>query len=246
MCGFIGSVPTAGMKAGHKVVIYLMRHGDPDYEIDGPGPLDLQQPIQFEGKLKKEGKTQIEIASCKLTKEFGDMPKPVILTSSPRRRAVESLDVLKRVFEKYGISVSKLESEELQKLLTDATLTGALLEEYGKQSEQDKDLTWMEFWISESGNFKNVESATDFKKRMKSLILYFQELDLSKDKEIAVVCLTHEEEIKILASIFGISILIVPNGGILKLTIEKKEMTIEVQGEKGSLSFEQFNRGGKM
>ena len=241
MCIFVGSVPVD--RKDHEVAVYFMRHGDPDYKVDGPRPLDPRQPIQFEGKLKEEGENQIKLASCELVEGFGDMSeKSAILASSPRRRAVESSAILERVLVESGISISKLESEEVQKLLVDANLTGELLEEYSKRLEQDKNLTWMEFWISESGNFKNVESATDFKERMKSLIMYFQNFsqkaDLSKNEAITVVCLTHEEEIKILASIFGISILIVPNGGILKLTInsQKNEMVIEVQGKKGYLN----------
>ncbi|MCK5475707.1 MAG: hypothetical protein KAI71_03965 [Candidatus Pacebacteria bacterium] len=240
MCRFVGSVPTEVKKAGHKVVIYLMRHSDPDYGSDGPRLLDLEAPIQFEGKLKEEGKNKIKLASCNLATEFGNMPeKSVILASSPRRRAVESSVILERTLVESGISVSRLESKELQKLLTDATLTGELLEEYGKQAEQNKNLTWMDFWINKSGDFKNVESAVDFKERMRDLILYFQ--NFSQETNSTIVCLTHEEEIKILAKIFGISILIVPNGGTLKMIINPEEMIVEVQGKSGSLSFEQFD-----
>ena len=53
----LNSVPAAPeeRKESRKVVIYLMRHGAPSYEADGPRPLDPQEPIQFEGELTKEG-----------------------------------------------------------------------------------------------------------------------------------------------------------------------------------------------
>ena len=248
MCQIVNRVPTVleGWKTSRKVVIYLMRHGDPSYEADGPRPLDPQEPIQFEGKLTKEGMIQIELASRKLVKEFGDMPKSVILASSPRRRTKESLDILRRVLEECGVSISPYSSElvEAQKLMIDATLTGALLEEYGKQAERNKNLTWMEFWIRESANFQNVESAADFEKRMKNLILYFQDFSQRVDLFETIVCLIHEEEVKIIASLFGISVMEVPNGTGLKLifNLEEAAIEIEVQGEVERLNFEQFNK----
>ena len=221
----------------HKIKVFFVRHGDPDYEIDGPRPENLQEPIQFEGKLKIVGENQIVLAANDLVNEISSN---VYVVSSPRRRAVESLNIARQVWENCGIAVSDFPHlEKVQTLLTDATLTGELLKEYRKIVEQDNNITWMEFWLNESANFHNVENAEDFRKRMEKLLSFFQKFSLDAKPETNIVCFTHEEEIKVLSRLFGISVTVVPNGTWLKLVFDPKEKTveIEVQGERETLTF---------
>lgn len=246
-CKIVNSLPDKlnerMIENGHeKIKFNLVRHGAPNYEVDGPRPIDLDVPIQFEGTLKEEGKNQIILSATNLINEFSDS-RSVMTVASPRRRAFESKHIASTVWKNGGITVSNFsEPEEIQNLLTDATLTGALLEEYNSRYNQDNNLTWMEFWINESANFQNVESAKDFRKRMEKLLSFFQKFSLDAKPETNIVCFTHEEEIKVLSSLFGISVMVVPNGTGLKLTYnpEEKIVEIEVQDQKSILTFEQI------
>jgi len=223
---------------GNKIEVSFVRHGEANYDLE-PRPLDLKLPIQFEGLLTQKGENEIILSANNF---INVLRGPVQVISSPRRRAVESLEIAKEIWKNHGIAISDFPESGVQNLLTDATLTGALLEEYNERYSQDNNLTWMEFWINESANFQNVESAEDFRKRMEKLLSFFQKFSLDVKSETNIVCFTHEEEIKIVSSLFGISVMVVPNGTGLKLTYDPEEKTtgIEVQDQKSILTFEQI------
>jgi len=222
---------------GNKIEVSFVRHGEANYDLE-PRPLDLKLPIQFEGLLTQKGENEIILSANNF---INVLRGPVQVISSPRKRAVESLSIARKIWEISEISVSDFPESRVQNLLTDATLTGALLEEYNARYSQDNNLTWMEFWINESAKFHNVESAKDFRKRMEALLSFFQNRSQAKN-QTDIVCFTHEEEIKVLSSLFGISVMVVPNGTGLKLTYnpEEKIVEIEVQDQESILTFEQI------
>jgi len=210
------------IKEGHAITFNLVRHGQAGYEEDAKKPETKKSAIQFEGGITLDGKEQIKGAAKEIIKRIIDKEKElVILLRSPRNRAGESLDILKMILEKNRINVYP--KVEINENLADATLTQEFLDEFEEQKKQDKDLTWMNFWKKESGNFENVESTEDFMKRMQAFIFRFQQFsrkaEIPEDIKIRFVCLTHEEEIKNIAEHCGIKVDVVKNGEIMEMNI---------------------------
>ena len=240
------------MGKGHKIVIDFVRHGAAIYDGE-QRPEDKKDTIQFEGVLTEEGLKQIEATAEEIIKKIDDESKElIILWRSPRKRTEESMNKLKEILLKNGINIFPKNNlaKENQDLI-DLELTEEFLEEYDRQSEQNENLTWMEFWKEESANFKNVENENDFMERMQKLISYFQQFSqkakLPKDIKIRFICLTHEEEIKNIAELFGVSIKDVKNGEVMEMNVSPQkdtpvEFDIKIQEQKGHLSSDQLFR----
>ncbi len=236
--------------ARQEVIVYVWRHEkyDSNKRINGC-------PIKFISGLTDEGKKHMTQTAMIRAKEIGVSSNRIILMgSSDRPRAIESKGITKNVFVKSGIKVSSEYGSaiaEISKLIVDAELTQKLLDEFGKQREQNPKLTWMEFWQYKSALYldpSKVETFKGFEGRMNEAIKFVQDFsqrtDLPEGKQVIIVLFSHEEVVKILASLFKITVMEVPNGTGLKLTVnpEEEKMTIEVQGQIKTLTFDELNK----
>lgn len=228
------------------------RHGAYDSN-ERINPIDPECPIVFIAGLNKKGKIQILQEAMNFVEEYkyNSEDRTILITSSERPRAVESKNITEDIFRKNGIEISSVCSDklaEIAKLAIDAELTGSLLEEYSKQQKQDPGLTWMEFWAKKSHlylNSKKVETYTAYRKKMRELVCFTQKFSQSAlGKNIDVVLFFHEEGVKIISGFFGITLMEVPNATGFDLTFNPKEriMEIEVQGQKGSLTFDELDK----
>lgn len=240
------------MEKGHKIVIDFVRHGAAIYDGE-QRPEDKKNMIQFEGVLTEEGLKQIEATAEEIIEKIDDKSKElIILWRSPRKRTGESMKKLKEILLKNGVNIfPKNNLSKENQNLTDLGLTGEFLEEYDKQLKQNESLTWMEFWKEESANFENVENEKDFMERMQKLISYFQQFSqktkFPQNIKIRFICLTHEEEIKNIAELFGVFIENVKNGEVMEMNINPQEnasviFDIRVQEREGHLKSEHLFR----
>ncbi len=138
----------------------FIRHGKPKYtqEEIGSG--------KFEGELMPEGIEQVRSSALELARGIDKDKELVVIWTSPRKRAQQSSEIIRDIFNKEKIPIiekgwKRKEKEErtdeeqprTEETLRDVKLTGEFVDELKKIAVAD----WMEYWAKAEELPKGIE-----------------------------------------------------------------------------------------
>ncbi|MBI3633915.1 MAG: histidine phosphatase family protein [Candidatus Vogelbacteria bacterium] len=197
----------------------FVRHGKPTYTDE-----DLFSEA-VEGDLTPEGVSQVEVLAASILAGFEKDGEIMIIWSSPKRRALQTADVIWSAFDKAGIRIRK---PKVVWSLRDVILTG---EAYAEIPEEGKSKSWMEYWASVVGLPIGMELPRSLRRRVMRVVANLERLarkaNSDSKKRVRVLCITHEEMMRdILEEAYGTGTELGTGptyGELLKVEIEPDE-----------------------
>lgn len=197
------------------IVVDFVRHGKAEYSEEP------WESTTFEGALTSEGRDQAENAAQTLVSRMNKDKELLVLWTSPKKRALETVAIMLPVFYQNGILPHEL---SVRTLLQDVQLDISQLREY---LESDFGKTAIEQWLVSKNLPKGNETPEQLTHRTNSVLFYLDKaarvVQPSGGKRLRFVLIGHEETaINILQFAFReepTSKLSPKNGEILELGI---------------------------
>lgn len=165
----------------------------------------------FEGELDLMEQKKAEEDALELVREIDKEKELVIILSSTKRRAFQTAEAYKDVFEKRGIEIYA-GIVIMTNLLKDVSITSDFLKEFKEEIKEGKASyrEWMDWWVRKGENLpENVDKPKDVRSRVEKLIGYFEKIEkeiyLPQNHRLHFICFGHEETMRdILEEGYGI------------------------------------------